>query len=99
MSFARSATAQDCLVVYRCAEADRAGLVLLEFWILRYQTKNALQRIIAQCAQAGLRRTATGAALADDVQRRIILSARISDALFGLTAEPASSVGLIHWVR
>jgi len=96
LSFARSATGQACLVEHRCAEADRAELVLLAFRLLRHQTKNALQRIIAECAQAGLRRTAAGAALADDVQRRIILSAQISDALFGLTAEPATIERRLH---
>jgi two-component sensor histidine kinase len=55
---------------------------------LRHQTKNALQRIIAQVANSDLRGTAEGVALAEDVERRICLSARISDALFGLTSAP-----------
>ena len=55
---------------------------------LRHQTKNALQRIIAQVANSDLRSTEAGSALADDVERRICLSARISDALFGLTSAP-----------
>ena len=55
---------------------------------LRHQTKNALQRIIAQVAQTDLRATADGNALADDIERRIFLSARISDALFGMTESP-----------
>jgi two-component sensor histidine kinase len=57
---------------------------------LRHQTKNALQRIIAQVATSDLRATEAGSALADDVERRICLSARISDALFGLTSMPGS---------
>ncbi|HVY17844.1 MAG TPA: ATP-binding protein [Rhodopila sp.] len=68
--------------------ADAADTSPLAFRLLRHQTKNALQRIIAQCEQMELHRTAAGAALAEAVQRRIILSARISDALFGLTAQP-----------
>ena len=56
---------------------------------LRHQTKNALQRIIAQVAASNLRATPAGAALADEIERRICLSARVSDALFGLTACPA----------
>ncbi len=55
---------------------------------LRHQTKNALQRIIAQVANTDLRSTPAGSALADDIERRICLSARISDALFGLTESP-----------
>ena len=56
---------------------------------LRHQTKNALQRIIAQVSTTKLRATPAGNALADEVERRICLSARVSDALFGLTACPA----------
>ena len=55
---------------------------------LRHQTKNALQRIIAQIAAANLRSTSAGAQLADELERRICLSAKVSDALFGLTANP-----------
>jgi two-component sensor histidine kinase len=55
---------------------------------LRHQTKNALQRIIAQLDKTELRDTPAGAALADEIERRIFLTARISDALFGLTECP-----------
>lgn len=55
---------------------------------LRHQTKNALQRIIAQVAACDLRATVAGGLLADQVERRIMLSARVSDALFGLTEQP-----------
>ena len=55
---------------------------------LRHQTKNALQRIIAQVAKTNLRATPDGNALADDIERRICLSARISDALFGIMESP-----------
>lgn len=56
---------------------------------LRHQTKNALQRIIAQVAGSRLNATPEGRCLAEDVERRICLSARVSDALFGMTACPA----------
>ncbi|WP_158747642.1 ATP-binding protein [Acidisphaera sp. L21] len=55
---------------------------------LRHQTKNALQRIIAQVAACDLRATPAGAILADEIERRVLLSARVSDALFGMTAFP-----------
>jgi two-component sensor histidine kinase len=67
--------------------AEPAGAVVA-MRQLRHQTKNALQRIIAQLASTDLRATAEGSALADDLERRICLSARISDALFGLTSAP-----------
>ncbi|MGY4309300.1 two-component sensor histidine kinase [Bradyrhizobium sp. USDA 4369] len=59
------------------------------FRLLRHHIKNALQRIISQCETSALRSTPSGAALADDILRRILLSAEISDALFGFTAPPA----------
>lgn len=55
---------------------------------LRHQTKNALQRIIAQLDRTDLRSTPSGMILADEIERRIFLTARISDALFGMTACP-----------
>ena len=57
---------------------------------LRHQTKNALQRIIAQISATNLRATPAGNALADELERRICLSAKVSDALFGLTAYPGT---------
>lgn len=55
---------------------------------LRHQTKNALQRIIGELARTPLRSTPVGAALADELERRVCLSARISDALFGFVTRP-----------
>jgi len=55
---------------------------------LRHHTKNALQQIIARIAATDVRATPEGCTLADEIERRIRLSARISDALFGLTAAP-----------
>jgi two-component sensor histidine kinase len=57
---------------------------------LRHQTKNALQRVIAQVSASNLRATPAGFLLADEIERRICLSARVSDALFGLTACPGT---------
>lgn len=56
---------------------------------LRHHTKNALQRILAQVLEApGLLDNARSQCLARDIERRIKLSAAISDALFGLTRAP-----------
>ncbi len=62
----------------------------LTFRLLRHHTKNALQRILAQCENVNLRATREGAALSDEIQRRIMLSVNISDALFGMTTAPAN---------
>jgi hypothetical protein len=96
LSLAHPATARDSIVDHQRAEADRVEALLLAFQLLRHQINNSLQRIIVQCAQTGLRRTTSGATLADHVQRRIVLSAQISDALFGLTAEPAPIEHRLH---
>ena len=72
---------------FRDAPARNGSLAVR---LLRHHTKNALQRVIAQCEKADLRATKEGAALADDIQRRIMLSVSISDALFGVTAVPAN---------
>jgi two-component sensor histidine kinase len=56
---------------------------------LRHQTKNALQRLLIEVASCdALQRDAAGRTLAADLQRRIGLSAALSDALFGLTQPP-----------
>ncbi len=58
---------------------------------LRHHTKNVLQQIQLHIADAqGLRTTVCSSWLLADLQRRIRLSAEISDALFGLTRCPAS---------
>ena len=94
-SFASQVSVRTQLNNHQCTGADRTESARLAFRVLRHRTKNALQRIMAQCEGAELRRTTAGAALADDIQRRILLSARISDALFELTAEPAPPE---HWL-
>lgn len=56
---------------------------------LRHQTKNALQRLLCQVTSCrGLQLDTAGRALASDLERRIRLSAELSDALFGLTRAP-----------
>ena len=56
---------------------------------LRHQSKNALQRLLCQVSGfAGQQRDPAGRALAADLERRIVLSASLSDALFGMTRAP-----------
>jgi len=56
---------------------------------LRHHTKNVLQQMLLQIADAqGLRTSVCSSWLLADLQRRIRLSAEISDALFGLTRSP-----------
>jgi two-component sensor histidine kinase len=57
---------------------------------LRHHTKNVLQQILLRIADAQeLRATVCSRRLLPDLRRRILLSAEISDALFGLTRSPA----------
>jgi two-component sensor histidine kinase len=63
----------------------------LEFLQLRHLTKNTLQRIMCEIEDAArLQDSQTGLNLVSGLQRRIQLSAMVSDALFGLTREPSS---------
>jgi two-component sensor histidine kinase len=60
---------------------------------LRHHTKNALQRIIGLITELpGLHDTPAGEKVARELEHRIVLSATISNALFGLTDAPASIV-------
>jgi two-component sensor histidine kinase len=59
----------------------------VDFRQLRHQTKNALAGILAQVS-VGLASPEACRRTAADVERRILLTAQISDALFGLTREP-----------
>ncbi len=62
-----------------------------DFRQLRHHTKNVLQQILLQIEHAHeLKVTARGRRLLADLQRRIVLSAQISDALFGITLSPPS---------
>jgi two-component sensor histidine kinase len=56
---------------------------------LRHLTANALQQILNEVAQRDeLRSTAEGRRLCEDIERRVLLSAALADALFGMTREP-----------
>lgn len=61
--------------------------VQTDFRQLRHHTKNALAQILAQVS-TGLSRTARSEAVAAEVERRIMLTAQIADALFGFTRAP-----------
>jgi two-component sensor histidine kinase len=62
-----------------------------DFRQLRHHTKNALQQVLLRIENAyELKTTVNGRRLLADLQRRIMLSARISDALFGITEAPTS---------
>ena len=63
------------------------NVTTVDFRQLRHQTKNALARILAQVS-VGLASPDACRRTAADVERRILLTAQISDALFGLTREP-----------
>ena len=63
------------------------NVTTIDFRQLRHQTKNALARILAQVS-TGLSSPDACRRTAADVERRILLTAQISDALFGLTREP-----------
>ena len=54
---------------------------------LRHHTKNALASILAQVSSE-LSNNSTARRVASDVERRVLLTAHISDALFGLTRAP-----------
>jgi two-component sensor histidine kinase len=61
-----------------------------DFRQLRHHTKNVLQQIMLQIEHAhDLKATVRGSRLLADLQRRILLSAQISDSLFGITCSPA----------
>jgi len=62
-----------------------------DFRQLRHHTKNLLQQILLRLEHAHeLKATERGSRLVADLQRRILLSAQISEALFGITGFPAS---------
>ncbi len=58
---------------------------------LRHHTKNTLQRILGFIAETqGLCDTPAGEKMVQELEHRIALSAKISNALFGLTDTPGS---------
>ncbi|WP_424812244.1 ATP-binding protein [Roseococcus sp. YIM B11640] len=57
--------------------------------LLRHHTKNTLQRILSEIVLLdGSRLSLEGGRLLRDLEKRIMLSAAISDALFGMTGAP-----------
>ena len=75
--------------VQRGGEGHHAAEQELDLRQLRHHMKNALQRIIALCADVpGLGDTPQGEKIVQELEHRIGLSATISDALFGLTDAP-----------
>lgn len=61
----------------------------LDFRQLRHHTNNALQRLLADIAAASdLQRSEDGRTLLGRLEERILISAAISDALFGFTRAP-----------
>lgn len=84
-----AATGCETWVTPRCMpRGDPDGC---DFRQLRHHTKNVLQQLLLQIAQAQeLSATVRSRRLLADLQHRILLSAAISDALFGLTRSPAS---------
>jgi two-component sensor histidine kinase len=87
---ARSAvTGHETRVEPGCAECGELESEC-DFRQLRHHTKNVLQQILLRIAHAQEQRaTVCSRWLLPDLHRRILLSAEISDALFGLTRSPA----------
>src|SRR3954453_8793858 len=70
--------------------SDEISQAEIDLRQLRHHTKNTLQRLIGVIGEThGLRGTPEGEALAQELEHRILLSATISNALFGLTTTPA----------
>lgn len=70
---------------------DAAAAEQLALRQLRHHSKNALQRLLCQVSGfAGQQRDPAGRTLVADLERRIQLSAALSDALFGMTRAPES---------
>ncbi|MBI0534737.1 sensor histidine kinase [Roseomonas sp. KE2513] len=57
--------------------------------LLRHHTKNALQRVLAEVSKVrGLQEARGGQRVMEELERRVMLSVSLSDALFGMTREP-----------
>ncbi|MBV8096169.1 MAG: sensor histidine kinase [Acetobacteraceae bacterium] len=65
---------------------------------LHHRTKKVLQWLVGQAEARELRTAAAGAALADEVQRRITLSAQISEALFDRSLASGSMEERLEWL-
>jgi two-component sensor histidine kinase len=70
--------------------ADAISQAEIDLRQLRHHTKNTLQRLIGLINETrGVAATPEGEALLQELEHRIVLSATISNALFGLTQAPA----------
>lgn len=70
-------------------DRSRPGVEPAEFRQLRHHTRNALQRLIAMLhLDPALAATAHGRLMVADLERRLCLSATISDQLFGFRSVP-----------
>ncbi len=84
---------EDCWDSDRDAPAggDQVATQEIDLRQLRHHTKNTLQRIIGLIGEIpGLHTTPEGRQAAQELERRICLSATISNALFGFTDAPGS---------
>jgi two-component sensor histidine kinase len=85
-----TATDYETRLPFDCAELDDLDSEC-DFRQLRHHTKNLLQQLLLRIAQAQEQRaTVCSRWLLPDLHRRILLSAEIADALFGLTRSPAA---------
>src|SRR5580704_13256100 len=89
-SRAAAVTDHEIRVASGCAERGEQESEC-DFRQLRHHTKNVLQQILLRIAHAQEQRaTLCSRWLLPDLHRRILLSAEISDAIFGLTRSPAA---------
>ena len=71
--------------------AERGVAEPVQFRQLRHLTKNALQRILSIISSASEPESVQARHfLGNGLERRILIAAKLSDALFGLTSEPGS---------
>jgi two-component sensor histidine kinase len=72
-----------------CVPGSDAAADQVDLRQLRHLTNNALQSILREIVQhRELRRTRAGRLVREDLERRILLTAAVADALFGMTREP-----------
>lgn len=94
MSLSNPATTQPARPLWSLALNTEARLPTiapqdLPLRLLRHHTKNALQRILSEVVMVDdTRLSGEGGRLLRDIGRRIMLSATVSDALFGMTGAP-----------
>ncbi|WP_159348577.1 sensor histidine kinase family protein [Roseomonas harenae] len=71
--------------------AEPQGEEEVSIGLLRHHTKNALQRVLCEVAKVrGLQETRDGRRVMQELERRVMLSSALSNALFGITQAPGS---------